>query len=357
MMQSAQFWRWVLSFTSTLCMALLPMTLLAAKRPKPVAAVAGQEFRISTAQGSALEPFMMSLDWSRPQPQITRAVIILHGKGRDVEGYYRTAVEAASAAGPAGRDTVFIAPQFLDQEDIGAHRLPADVLRWRGTDWEGGAPAVAPAPISSYEIVDALLARLGDHSIFPHLQTVVLAGHSGGGQLVHRYAIVGRGIDALSRGGVHLRFVIANPSSYLYFSDERPTKDGTLAPFRSGACPHFNQWKYGTRNAPTYVTSGTDQNWQQMEADYAQRDVIYLLGTADTDPHHKDLDVTCGGEAQGPTRFARGRAYYAYLHGRHPSGWNQRLWFVPGVAHSARQMFTSTCGVGALFDVAPCADQ
>jgi hypothetical protein len=94
-----------------------------------------------------------------------------------------------------------------------------------------------------------------------------------------------------------------------------------------------------------------------MEAEYAERDVIYLLGTADTDPHEKDLDVTCSGEAQGPTRFARGQAYYAYLHTRHPSRWNQRLWFVPGVAHSARQMFTSTCGVGALFDVGPCPDQ
>jgi hypothetical protein len=175
--------------------------------------------------------------------------------------------------------------------------------------------------------------------------------------LVHRYAIVGRAVVALSKGGVHLRFVVANPSSYVYFSDERPTEGGTLAPFRSDACPHFNHWKYGTLNAPAYVTLDADHTWPQMEADYAQRDVIYLLGTADSDPHEKDLDVTCNGEAQGPTRFARGQAYYAYLHSRHPSGWNQRLWFVAGVAHSARQMFTSTCGVGALFDVGPCPDQ
>jgi hypothetical protein len=340
-----------------LFMALVPMTLLAAKRPKPVAAVASDEFRISTAQGSASEPFMISLDWSQPQPQITRAVIVFHGKGRDVEGYYRAAAEAADEAGPGGRDTVLIAPQFLDQEDIHAHRVAADVLRWRGTDWESGAPAVAPTPISSYEVVDALLARLADHSIFPHLQTVVLAGHSGGGQLVHRYAIVGRALDALSRSGVHLRFVIANPSSYVYFSDERPTEGGTLAPLRSGHCPQFNHWKYGTLNAPAYVTLDAGHTWPQMEADYAQRDVIYLLGTADIDPHEKDLDLTCGGEAQGPTRFARGQAYYAYLRRRHPSGWNQRLWFVPGVAHSAHQMFTSTCGVGALFDARTCPDQ
>jgi hypothetical protein len=338
-------------------MALLPMTLLAAKRPKPVGAVATQEFRISTTQGSALEPFIISLDWTQPQPQITRAVIIFHGKGRDVEGYYRTALEAAGIAGPAGGEAVFIAPQFLDQEDIGAHHVSGEMLRWRSTNWEAGAPAVAPAPISSYEVVDALLARLANPLIFPHLQTVVLAGHSGGGQLVHRYAIVGRAIVALSSSGVHLRFVVANPSSYVYFSDERPSGSGTLAPFQSGACPRFNHWKYGPLDAPSYITLDADHTWRQMEADYAQRDVIYLLGTADTDPREKDLDLTCGGEAQGPTRFARGQAYYAYLHSRHPSGWNQRLWFVPGVAHSARQMFTSRCGVGAIFDVGPCTDQ
>ena len=356
-MHLTQFWRWVLKSRSALCIALLPMNLLAAKRPKPVAAVATQEFRISTARGSAVEPFMLSLDWSEPQPQVTRALIIFHGKGRDVEGYYRTAVQAASAAGQAGNDTVFIAPQFLDQEDVSARHVPSDVLRWRGTDWEAGVPALAPTPISSYEVVDALLARLADHSIFPHLQTVVLAGHSGGGQLVQRYAIVGRGIMGLARSGVHFRFVVANPSSYVYFSDERPTEGGNLAPFRSHACPHFDHWKYGPLDAPAYVTVDADHTWSQKEADYAQRDVIYLLGTADTDPHAKDLDTTCSGEAEGPTRFARGQAYYAYLHSRHPSGWNQRLWFVPGVAHSAREMFTSTCGVSALFDVGPCPDQ
>ena len=357
MVRLTQFWRRGLRFKSAFCMALVPMTLLAAKRPKSVAALATQEFRICTAQGSVVEPFMMSLDWSEPQPQITRALIIFHGKGRDVEGYYRTAVEAASQAGSAGDETVFIAPQFLDQEDIRAHRVPADVLRWQHTDWEGGAPALAPAPISSYEVVDSLLARLADRSIFPHLQTVVLAGHSGGGQLVHRYAIVGRAVGTLSRGGVHLRFVVANPSSYVYFSDERPAEGGALALFQGNACPHFNHWKYGPLDAPTYVTLDADHAWPQMEADYAQRDVIYLLGDADTDPREKDLDVSCSGEAQGATRFARGQAYYAYLHARHSSGWNQHLWVVPGVAHSAHGMFTSTCGVTALFDVGSCPGQ
>jgi len=341
-------------FTSALCLAFMPMALLASERP---AAVARQGFRISTAQGSAIAPFIISFDWSKPQPKITRAVIVFHGKGRDVEGYYRAALEAGDIAGSAGRETAFIAPQFLDEEDATAHDVPAEVLRWRHTDWEAGAPAIAPVPFSSYEVVDALLVRLADRSLFPNLKIVVLAGHSGGGQLVQRYAVVGRAAALLSRDGIHFRFIVANPSSYVYFDDERPAPDGTIVAFRSGDCPGFNSWKYGTLNAPAYVKLDANNSWPQMEANYAEREVIYLLGTADTDPHEKDLDTSCSGEAQGPTRFARGRAYYAYLHGRHGSAWNQRMWFVPGVAHSARKMFTSTCGVSALFDVGRCPDQ
>jgi hypothetical protein len=322
---------------------------LAAKRPAAV--VAGQAFRISTARGSASEPLAISLDWSKPQPRIGRAVIVFHGIGRDVSGYYRSLEDAAEQAGSAARDTILIAPQFLDEEDIRANRLPADVLRWRGAAWEGGAPAVAPLPFSSYDVVDALLARLADRSLFPDLKTVVLVGHSGGSQLVQRYAVVGKAAAALSSAGIHLRYVIANPSSYLYFSYERPVQ------FRGASCRDFNRWKYGPIDPPAYVKADGANTWAQLEAQYAQRDVIYLLGDADIDPHQKDLDTSCGAEAQGRTRFVRGRAYFAYLHARHPSGWSQRMWFVPGVAHSGRKMITSTCGINAIFDTGTCPDR
>jgi len=268
-----------------------------------------------------------------------------------VNGYYRAAQDAAEQAGSAARDTILIAPQFLDEQDIREHHLPADVLCWRRVAWESGAPAVAPLPISSYEVVDALLTRLADRSIFPNLKTVVLAGHSGGGQLVQRYAVVGKAAAALSSAGIHLRFVVANPSSYLYFSDERPAR------LHGGGCRDFNRWKYGPIDPPVYAKLDTADTWPQREAAYAERDVIYLLGSADTDPHEKDLDTSCAGEVQGPTRFVRGQAYFAYLRARHPSGWNQRMWFVPGVAHSARKMIASTCGIDALFDAGSCPDQ
>jgi hypothetical protein len=60
---------------------------------------------------------------------------------------------------------------------------------------------------------------------------------------------------------------------------------------------------------------------------------------------------------QGPTCFARGRAFYAWLHRSHPQLWNQRLWLVPDVGHSGGRMFGSECGVAALFERSSCVDQ
>ncbi len=273
-------------------------TARAAKPQAPAVAVGSQSCRISTPQGSAVVPYLSSFDGSQPQPRVVRAVLVFHGMGRDVEGYYRKAMAAADLAGASARDTVLIAPQFLDEGDVDAHQLAPGTLLWRRTDWESGAPAVAPISIDSFEVIDALLAGLADRALFPNLKTVVLAGHGGGGQLVQRYAVVGRSPAAISRAGIHLRFVVANPSSYLYFSEERPAPGGTPALARNTAsCPHLNQWKYGTADPVPYVKLDADHTWPQLEADYAQRDVIYLLGTADTDPHARGLDVTCGAEA------------------------------------------------------------
>jgi len=65
-------------------------------------------------------------------------------------------------------------------------------------NWEGGDNANGPITVSSFEALDAILGRLADRTIFPNLKTVVLAGHSGGAQVVQHYAIVGKGEDQLN---------------------------------------------------------------------------------------------------------------------------------------------------------------
>ena len=295
-------------------------------------------------------PLYVSRDWTHPLPGVARAVIVIHGYLRNADAYYAIARRALQAAGAAGDDTLLIAPQFLAALDIAPHHLPADTLRWTLTGWEGGENALAPAPISSFGALDAILARLADRTRFPDLRSVVIAGHSGGGQVVQRYAILGRGGAALP-AGVTVRYVVANPSSYAWFSDDRPDGKDGFAPFDTASCPRFDHWKYGMRGLPPYAGGATQA---ELEHTYLTRNVIYLLGTADTNPHHPALDRSCMGEAQGPYRLARGLAYTKYLRRRDGAAFQQPVHLIQGIGHDAIGMLTSACGLAALFDRPGC---
>lgn len=323
-----------------LCLILAANTALAAPH-EGVARIVDDRLPIGTAQ-AALE---LSTDWSRPHPEIRRALVIVHGRLRNAATYFRSGETATQAAG-ASADTLVIAPQFLNDQDVKRHQLPDDLLRWQGNAWMGGEPALGPQPLSSFAVFDALLARLADRHLLPNLQEVVIAGHSGGGQVVQRYAVLGQGERPLAGSGIRLRFVVANPSSYAYFDASRPDAQGRPAPFAGAAtCADFDTWKYGMRGLPAYAEG---RSAATLEQHYAGLDLTYLLGAEDIDPNHPALDKSCAAEAQGPYRLARGLNYYHYLQGRH-AALPQRLVQVPGVGHNGDAIFTSAEGRRVLF--------
>lgn len=302
----------------------------------PVKSVGPTLLPVTTPAGTGELALFLSADWTRPQPAAIRALVILHGYLRNAGTYLRTGQRAVAAAGDTA-STIVVAPQFLADIDASAHHLPASVLRWTTGSWEGGENALGPAPISSYAALDAIVAHLADRALFPNLREIVIAGHSGGAQVAQRYAI----LAPPPPPGIAVRYVIANPSSYAYFDVWRPQ------PVNATACPRFNTWKYGMLGLPPYAAGA---NPAALEARYAGRDVIQLLGTADTNPHHPALDVTCMGEAQGPYRLARGLAYARHLQALTGAADRQRVILVPGVGHDANRMFNAACGLAALFD-------
>jgi len=313
-----------------------------AANARPVKAVADSRIAVGR-QGSF--PLYLSSDWTSPQPAITHAVIVLHGRLRNADVYYESAKTAQAAAGEAGKTTIMIVPQFLAQVDVDAHKLPPDTLRWSLVGWEGGATALAPSHASSFEALDAILAKLADRRLFPNLKRVVVAGHSGGAQVAQRYAIAGKGEAALSRERIDVRYVVANPSSYAYFSADRPE------PSIAAQCPGYNDWKYGMDERPPYLA---DKSPAELEKGYVSRDVIYLLGTRDTNPNHSALDKSCMGRAQGPYRYARGHAYVEAMAKRDAGTPHHKAWDVAGIGHDGDKMLTSACGLAALFDVGTC---
>ncbi|MBL0796742.1 MULTISPECIES: alpha/beta fold hydrolase [Pseudomonas] len=276
-----------------------------------------------------------------PAPaKIERVLIVIHGRLRNAETYRKSGEVAAELAGQTA-NTLVIAPQFLNESDVSLYSLPASVLRWQGNDWMGGGLSTGPNPLSSYAALDEIVGRLSDRKQFPDVKQIVIFGHSGGAQVVQRYALLAQEQPALKTEGIRLRYVVANPSSYAYFNEQRPVA------FDHAKCPGFNRWKYGLMDPPIYSGGQTPA---QLEGRYVKREVIYLLGQQDTDPQHPALDKSCAAKAQGAYRLERGKLFFGYLLRRHPEGVNQRLIEVPGVGHNGDGMLTSPEGQKALFE-------
>ena len=275
-----------------------------------------------------------------PAPKkIERVLIIIHGRLRNADTYRQSAEHAAEQAGQSAT-TLVIAPQFLNETDVAAHPVADSVLRWQGNDWMAGGLSTAPFSLSSYAALDEIIARIGDRKQFPDVKQIIIAGHSGGAQVVQRYALLGHDQPALKAADIQVRYVIANPSSYAYFDERRPVA------FKHAGCPNFNRWKYGLTDLPAYAEG---QTAKQLEENYVKREVVYLLGQQDSDPKQPALDKSCEAQAQGANRLARGRNYFAYLKRLHPQGLSQQLIEVPGVGHDGDGMFTSPEGQKVLF--------
>lgn len=316
-----------------------------APNEQPVRAVAPTAIHLP---GGARAPVLFSDAWHHPaqSAHITSALIVIHGRLRNADVYYDSAERAVVAAGRSLNDTLLVVPQFLAEADIAAHGLFADTLAWDWTGWMGGDPAMRPAPVSSFAVIDAIIEQLADAVRFPALTQFVVVGHSGGGQVVHRYAVVTQDAASMQARGIRSRYVIANPSSYVYFDAQRPQADGTFAPFDRAGCDNFDHWKYGPQHAPAYI--GTTP-FDELERAYVARDVRYLWGERDCSPTHPALDISCAAQAQGPDRLSRGRAYFRYLQQRHKAELAHQAAVVPGVGHDGDGMLTSSEGIAALF--------
>jgi hypothetical protein len=296
---------------------------------------------------------------------ITRAVVMVHGAGRDADNYFLH-VLAGAFLGGALDTTVVISPRFASNNG-GC----ADTLAERETNWECGGPARWTAGgdargasgVTSFDVMDEILRRLAKRDAFPNLRAIVVAGHSAGGQFVSRYQMSNLVHESLK---VPVTYVVANPSSYGYLDAVRPTasafaehvsalapgyvsappaKPGPpFAPFGDAdGCTAYDQWPYGLQGRVGYSAHLTDE---QMRRQLAARPATYLLGGLDILPLF-GFDGSCAAMAQGPTRMARGLAYARYVTERFGASHTVRP--VLSCGHNARCMFTDPAALALLF--------
>jgi pimeloyl-ACP methyl ester carboxylesterase len=301
---------------------------------------------------------------------ITRAFVFVHGILRDADSHFRTALAAAFLAGTLN-DTMIVAPRFASNSsahgnDAGDCRdtLAQDEANWiceaqRPDTWRSGGEAIGVSKLSSFDFMDEILRRLARKDVFPNLKMIVLAGHSAGGQFVIRYEMLNQVHDKL---GVPLFYVVANPSSYAYVDEMRPTTSTSSATASTSQqiplanppqgfaaygdaknCTGYGTWPYGLKDRIRYSAGLADE---QVKQQLVSRPVTYLLGEADVLPLGV-FDTSCPAMAQGPTRLARGIAFHKYanenLHAQH------RMIVVPFCGHSQRCMFTSDIALPIVF--------
>ena len=281
--------------------------------------------------------------------QITRALIVVHGQGRDADNYFRTSLAAAFLAG-ALEDTVVVAPRFASSDGRGCRdTLAPDEVSWScsGDSWRSGGVAASNPKLTSHDFADAILRKLARKEIFPNLKVIVVAGHSAGGQFVTRYEMANQVHDTL---GVPVTYVVANPSSYAYLDPARPAPaeaPAAASEFRDFSdarnCTTYDRWPYGLQNRTGYAAQLSDD---QLKKQLAARPVTYLLGEIDILPLG-GFDTSCPAMAQGPTRLARGQAFVGYVNQRY--GAHHHAAVVPLCGHNARCMFTAEPALPILF--------
>ncbi|CAJ95021.1 Transmembrane protein [Cupriavidus necator] len=288
--------------------------------------------------------------------RIREVVFVQHGLQRNGDDYYAAGAALLKASGRNPDEVLLVAPNFPGTPDHGKgfDGMP----QWSVQGWMSGENAVnAPFTVSSLQVLDDMMAFVTDKARLPRVARVTVAGHSGGAQIVHRYAVLNNVDERIRARGIDLRYVVANPSSYLYFTAVRPAgADGrSFAPYDKAVCPDYDKYRYGMQDIVPYAKGANGQSLYQR---YAGRQVTYLAGTEDNDPNHRVLDKACGAEAEGPTRLQRARGYLRYERYLASPGLviRHQAYEVVGVGHDQARMFGSQCGARAVFDMAETAN-
>ena len=334
---------------------LIPLLIALSSAPAIAPCVkveAACEHWITFGTGPARSMVYATYRLDQPNAQLTRALIMVHGAGRNADHYFETATAAGFLAG-ALDNTLIVAPRFI----AGTDKPSANEVMWPegGTSWRAGGMSPNNPTISSFDFVDEIVRKLSNKKNFPKLTKIVVAGHSAGGQLASRYAMATK---VHNTPGVQITYVVANPSSYAWPAAVRPLPTGdadsttankaalgrdgekvhtnyTFGPFDSTKAPNYNRWPAGV-NAPVGYTAGMSS--EQLVKQLVERPTTYLLGQVDVLPLG-GFDSSPNAMAQGPTRRARGEAFFKYL--TETLGAKHNAMIVSECGHNDRCVFTT----------------
>jgi len=190
---------------------------------------------------------------------------------------------------------------------------------------------------------------------YPNLKRIAVAGHSAGGQVTHRWALLSSSpiwedpiIDLVS--------IVANPRSFCYLDGRRVHSDNDDETFDIPnaddiqSCPGYDQWQWGLQDGGYLQCPYRDAVMEKMNRTeisyrYTNRRVIYLSGQLDTIPTEDECETTI---FQGPNRQIRAKNYVRGL--QETFGYPIHPWYIIiGSPHDHTLMFQSERGKKSIF--------
>ncbi len=329
--------------------------------------VADESCKESLAVGNFNFWYFRSYSLRTPNPDISRAVIVMHGLQRNAPDYFETVVTALR--NDLDPSLLVIAPHFkgfVTNSPVCNDPLEAGELHWSCTGqgsinrWDDGGQArdTGSDVIYSFSMIDRLVDILNDWSLFPNLTKITITGHSDGGQFTQRYA-AGNQMDGAIAASV--KYVIANPGSYMYLDNRRLLKGATC--LESGTCTaeftpdwdpdqecsdSYNNYKYGL-DGRSFGYMNSDQpgfSDDELRNRFTSRAVAYLMGEEDQ-RNNSQFDTSCAANAQGSHladdgsglvggRRERGTIFWNYMR---QLGADHTLTIVPDCGHDPICMY------------------
>jgi len=262
-------------------------------------------------------PYLSSHETDIENDDIMHAIVVIHGYNEDVKFAFCTAMDAAVDIN-VEQNTLILAPWFSHEQINGADwgvngsdwRDWKSVYWARNASWITGAdstthnPDISPSS-SSYDMLDMMYDIANSPRLFSRLSRVTYVGFSAGAQMINRYAWASRMKGEASGSLASIRYIVSDPSSFLYMNDLRPDSSCTtpwdtgtshtcssfshLSPESRISCRDVDQWKYGTSRIPgasrgysylehlTYASVANEHSKM-----YMSKDVRYVFGELDT---------------------------------------------------------------------------
>ena len=267
------------------------------------------------------------------QYNIESVVILLHGNLRNCNDYFCAGVQSLPPMDSS--KYLIITPEFLI---LGDNCYENGVLKtitendscnvpyFHSEGWKDGTLNAnklnEDTHIHSYDILNILLDRVGDTNYFPNVKSITLFGFSAGAQMLQRYVMMPK--FYLLNTYAHIKYIISDPSTFLYFDNKRPYSMNqfdvpnaswlrqewnidahTNQPWITSwdeTCSKYNDWRYGFNDLIGYSKIYFEKNSiENAITAYAHRDITYVIGTKDScncnlqanDPNCEDITGRC----------------------------------------------------------------